>query len=220
MMNHLVLLYEIEQGYSHRENPERALWNLEFHDNHEKWKEIGRSGGKGGWWKCRNGPEATTAERSCRGCTSTIARERDNEASDRANNGTTVAQHKSNIENWIMERIKEIGRQDKEAALAMWRANGIPLHYGLLPSRIGIYPVTEGGRPITAETAVDSEPHCYMTPEQMFSGNVVKGNGRPSKALKPVTDSGTRSRGTSHTSARASPVVRNPELLAAPVRRA
>ncbi|KAB8292324.1 hypothetical protein EYC80_008066 [Monilinia laxa] len=182
MLNHWVLLCEMEQGYTHRENPERPIWNLEFHDTHEKWRQVGRSQGLGGWWKCRRGSRATYAERACRVCTSKDAVERENESGGRR--PTTIAEHKANIEHWVTERIKEGGRRDKEVALAMWRANGIPQHYGPPISRNGIYPITEGTRPIMGVS--ESGPRTFLLPEQMFSERLFKSNGHPPLASQSI----------------------------------
>lgn len=65
LMNEYVRLDEISQGYSHRQNPDRKEWDLQFHEPHDKWKQVGR---KGGWWKCRDGPNAQPVEQDCRLC--------------------------------------------------------------------------------------------------------------------------------------------------------
>lgn len=185
MINHWIILNEIQQGYNHRENPERQLWNLEFHDNHGKWKQIGRVKGQGGWWKCRTGPNATYAERSCRICTSKDAIHRDNEVRDQKDK-PTVAQSKESIENWIAERIKQCGLLDKEAALAMWRTQGIPQHYGPPVSRNGIYPITEGARPVTGLSAL--EPRTFLLPEQMFPERLFKNNDNSPPSSQSIHD--------------------------------
>ncbi|KAI9651173.1 hypothetical protein NHQ30_001210 [Ciborinia camelliae] len=172
MVNHWVLLSEIEQGYTHKENPERPIWNLEYHDTHSKWKQIGRSRGRGGWWKCRKGPDATRAERSCRVCTSKYAVENDDEERAKRLN-TTVEECKAKIEDWVTEMVKKGGLRDKEAVLAMWRTNGIPQHYGPRALKNGMYPVTEGTRRVTEILAA---PRTFFSPEQMFSERLFKGN--------------------------------------------
>ncbi|APA13712.1 predicted protein [Sclerotinia sclerotiorum 1980 UF-70] len=129
MINHWVRLTEIDQGYNHKENPDRHLWNLEFHENDDKWKQVGRTKGHGGWWRCRNGLRATYAERSCRACTSKDAIYRDHEVQVQKLKPSAL-HSKQNIENWIAKMVKEGGRRDKELVLAMWRTNGIPMHYG------------------------------------------------------------------------------------------
>ncbi|QSZ33134.1 hypothetical protein DSL72_002720 [Monilinia vaccinii-corymbosi] len=197
MLNHWVLLCEMEQGYTHRENPERPVWNLEFHDTHEKWRQIGRSRGLGGWWKCRSGPGATYAERSCRVCTSKdAAAAREGELGPRR--VTTIAEHKANIENWIAKRIEDGGHRDREAVLAMWRANGIPQHYGPPISRNGMYPVTEGTRSVTGVSELG--PRTFLLPAQMFSERLFKSsnNGHaPPLASKSQSQSMDEARKTS-----------------------
>ncbi|KAK6598345.1 hypothetical protein H4I95_08955 [Botrytis cinerea] len=195
MMNDWIIGREIELGYDdHKErDPERNLWNLEFHSDHESWKQTGRTKGKGGWWKCRSGPNATPAERSCRVCTSREAKRREQEVKSYRLK-PTATQSRANIENWITERIKAVGLEDKKAALAMWRANGIPKHYGPAVSRNGMYPVTEGGRPIvdgtSPVTGVSSlGPRKFLPPEQMFSERLFQGSGLQSAGSQSVDES-------------------------------
>ncbi|TGO17461.1 hypothetical protein BTUL_0017g00410 [Botrytis tulipae] len=183
MMNDWIIGREIELGYDdHKErDPRRNLWNLEFHWDGEEWKQIGRRNGKGGWWKCRKGPRATPAERSCRVCTSSQAVYRDHEVTAYKLK-PSASQSRANIENWITERIKAVGLDDKEAVLAMWRENGILQHYGPPISRNGMYPITEGGRLVIdgarSVTGVSSlGPRTFLPPEQMFSERLFRGNG-------------------------------------------
>ncbi|CAD6452761.1 d3d86942-86cd-43c9-aaa4-24c7eb99b8e3 [Sclerotinia trifoliorum] len=186
MINHWVRLNEINQGYNHKENPERHLWNLEFHESHDKWKQIGRTKGHGGWWKCRSGPGATYAERSCRVCTSKDAISRDNEV--RAQKLKPSALHcKQSIENWVARMIKEAGRRDKEIVLAMWRTNGIPLHYGPRVARNGTYPLTEGTRTINIGVP-PSAARTLLLPEQMFSERLFRGNGKADGGLQSIDE--------------------------------
>ncbi|ESZ95685.1 hypothetical protein SBOR_3905 [Sclerotinia borealis F-4128] len=185
MINNWVCLVEIEQGYTHNEDPARHFWNLEYHDHHEKWKQIGRIAGQGGWWKCKNGLDATYAERSCRVCTSRDAIEREIEV-QLYKQKQTVAQSKAGIENWITNMVKEGGRRDKEAVLATWLANGIPQHYGPPVSRHGIYQVTKGGHPITGVLVPEKRHH--LLPEQMFSEKLFKDNAHPPSASQSIDE--------------------------------
>jgi hypothetical protein len=156
MLNEFVRLSEIEQGYSHLPNPDRPIWNFEFHNDNEKWKEIGRYKGKGGWWKCRNGENATAAEKSCKVCHTDEAIARDSEM--RARKGDmTVAGRKAHIENWINNMVAEAGKHEKQIACAMIRAGGIPQHFGKLDWRSGqeVQGATFSRRP-------------RMIPERMF----------------------------------------------------
>ncbi|KAA8564363.1 hypothetical protein EYC84_011307 [Monilinia fructicola] len=174
MLNHWVLLCEMEQGYTHRENPERPNWNLEFHDTHEKME--------------------------------TDLDERRDEAAGGNVDAAPEPQHKANIEHWVAERIKEGGRRDEEVARATWRAHGIPPHYGPPVARNGIYPVTEGTRPIVG--ASEAGPRTFLLPEQMFSERLFKSNGHAPAASQSVSeppkplaqDSGLGSSAASHTS--------------------
>ncbi|KAF7859586.1 hypothetical protein EAF04_008665 [Stromatinia cepivora] len=186
MINHWVCLNEIDQGYNHKENPERHLWNLEFHENHDKWKQIGRAKGRGGWWKCRSGPGATYAEKSCRVCTSKDAIYRENEVRAQKLKPSALCS-KQSIENWIGEMVKEGGRRDKEVALAMWRTNGIPQHYGPKISRNGTYPLTEGTRLITTGVPA-SASRTLLLPEQMFSERLFRGNGKSAAGLQSIDE--------------------------------
>lgn len=65
MMNEMVRLEEILQGYGHKPNPDEPFWDFQFHEYSSKWRTIGK---RGGWWKCRDGEDATDVERECRIC--------------------------------------------------------------------------------------------------------------------------------------------------------
>jgi hypothetical protein len=65
LMNDMVYLEEIGQGHGHRPNPDVPEWNLHFHDYSSRWRAIGK---RGGWWKCRDGEDATDVERDCQVC--------------------------------------------------------------------------------------------------------------------------------------------------------
>ena len=62
MINDSVYLTELNQGYTHKPNPEAKDWDLHFHEYNKKWKAAGR---RGGWWKCRDGDDAPDVERDC-----------------------------------------------------------------------------------------------------------------------------------------------------------
>ncbi|KAF7945217.1 hypothetical protein EAE96_009995 [Botrytis aclada] len=194
MINDLVIATEIELGYDdHRErNPQRNLWNKEYHSDAEEWKQIGRRNGKGGWWKCRKGPNATPAEISCRVCTSNQAAQREYEVAENKNK-ISAWQSGENIRNWITQRMNAVGLDDKEAVLAMWHTNGIPQHYGPAVSRNGMYPVTKGGRlildgtrPVTGVSSLG--PRTFLSPEQMFSERLFRGTGLQSAGSQSDDD--------------------------------
>ena len=65
MINDWVYLTELAQGYNHKPNPDVPVWDLYFHDYSKKWKVIHR---RGGWWKCRDGKDASELERACELC--------------------------------------------------------------------------------------------------------------------------------------------------------
>lgn len=65
MMNEMVFLTEINQGYTHKLGPDVVEWDLEFHDDAKKWRAIGK---RGGWWKCRSGKDASDVEKQCSLC--------------------------------------------------------------------------------------------------------------------------------------------------------
>lgn len=65
MINDMVHLTELTQGYEHKLNPDAPVWDLQYHDYNKKWKAMGR---RGGWWKCRDGERATDVERDCELC--------------------------------------------------------------------------------------------------------------------------------------------------------
>ncbi|KAM3077161.1 hypothetical protein ACMFMG_003373 [Clarireedia jacksonii] len=160
MLNEYVRLSEIEQGYTHLPNPDKPIWNFEFHDDNEKWKEIGRYKGKGGWWKCRNGENATAAEKSCKVCHTDEATARDWEM--RARKGDmTAAGRKVHIENWIDNLVAEAGKHEKQIASAMIRAGGIPQHFGKLDWR--------SGKEVQRDTFFQRP---RLNPEQMFAEHI------------------------------------------------
>jgi len=74
MINDMVYLTELTQGYNHKLNPDAPAWNLQFHDYSKKWRALGR---RGGWWKCRDGEHATDEERDCQLCNNEKEREKD-----------------------------------------------------------------------------------------------------------------------------------------------
>jgi hypothetical protein len=45
MLNEMVKLDEMLQGYGHKHNPDRKVWDLQYHEPHVMWKAIGRKGG-------------------------------------------------------------------------------------------------------------------------------------------------------------------------------
>ena len=55
LLNEMVTLDEVSQGYSHKASPDEPEWDLYFHEYHSKWRAVGR---RGGWWKCRDGVHA------------------------------------------------------------------------------------------------------------------------------------------------------------------
>ncbi|PQE14159.1 hypothetical protein CJF31_00006707 [Rutstroemia sp. NJR-2017a BVV2] len=190
MLNQFVRLSEIEQGYTHLPNPDKPIWNFEFHNDNEKWKEIGRYNGKGGWWKCRSGANATAAEKSCKVCHTDEAIARDSEI--RARRGDmTVAGRKAHIENWINNLVAEAGKHEKQIACAMIRAKGIPQHFGKLDWR--------SGREVQGATFFQ-RPH--LSPEQMFGEQIFmpRLSTDSADASHKPTDSHTSSNGSESSS--------------------
>src|SRR4051794_24067188 len=37
LLKEIVILQECAMGYTHKQNPDRKPWNLEFHDSHPRW---------------------------------------------------------------------------------------------------------------------------------------------------------------------------------------
>ena len=60
LMNDMLYLDELSKGYNHKPNPDEQAWDLQFHEYSRKWR--------GGWWKCRDGEDATDVERNCHVC--------------------------------------------------------------------------------------------------------------------------------------------------------
>jgi hypothetical protein len=65
MIDDMIQLTEMTQGYIHASYPEKPAWDLHFHENSNIWKAIGRTGG---WWHCRSGEDATDVEKKCDVC--------------------------------------------------------------------------------------------------------------------------------------------------------
>ena len=72
IMNDLVTMDEINNGYSHKPNPDQPFWDLQFHEYSSRWATLGK---RGGWWKCREGEDATEAELNCDVCHTKVAQE-------------------------------------------------------------------------------------------------------------------------------------------------
>ena len=65
MINDMVYLTELTQGFSHKPNPDAPVWDLNYHDYDKKWRMLGR---RGGWWKCRADEAAAKVEKDCELC--------------------------------------------------------------------------------------------------------------------------------------------------------
>ncbi|KAL2165862.1 hypothetical protein VTG60DRAFT_3711 [Thermothelomyces hinnuleus] len=56
-----------EEQWADEFRPNRHTWRKQYHEPNDAWPNaLQRS--RGGWWACRNGPDASPAERSCKLC--------------------------------------------------------------------------------------------------------------------------------------------------------
>jgi hypothetical protein len=116
LYNEIVICEEMERGFIHGgSRSTKPLWDKEYHDEHPKWRTIGR---RHGWWKCRSGPHASEAERTCELC----HKPKPSEDPTSATPGTVpIADRKKELTDWIAEQMRNIGLDDKALAKEMIR---------------------------------------------------------------------------------------------------
>jgi hypothetical protein len=154
--NEIIILDEMEMGFNHRPDPSKPMWDLEFHEKHPKWREIGR---REGWWKCRSGLNASAVEKQCKYVYALIAAQalsvssltghppmlnllillsprlchkpktEDGEAAITERN-IPISVRKQTIMNYILKMVTESGLKDRAAVEEKARREGIPLHLG------------------------------------------------------------------------------------------
>ncbi|KAI2469950.1 hypothetical protein F4781DRAFT_200467 [Annulohypoxylon bovei var. microspora] len=90
---------------------EKPKWDKKWHDPHPKWPHTHRAL-KGGWWKCRSGPDAPKAEAECRMC---------HKVTQLPNQPFNMEERHKEIMNAINEAMREVAEKDKAAVLAMLR---------------------------------------------------------------------------------------------------
>jgi hypothetical protein len=105
MINDLVLQDERLQGYTHRPDPDKPEWNLEYHDPAPEWRAMGR---RGGWWKCRNTIDAPMVERMCQLC------HRDRTVDEKATvKRTSTLFRKNAINDFVEKHMKSVEAKDR-----------------------------------------------------------------------------------------------------------
>jgi len=116
IINELVKLDEIAQGYTHQGNPDQKPWEKEWHENPDpRWKQFGR---RRGFWKCRDGPDAPEWETDCDVCHRKRTKEDNRAAKDKSK---SLCERREIIMAWIGKQVKEVGEKDKVAVLTRWR---------------------------------------------------------------------------------------------------
>lgn len=125
MLNEYVVLEEVERGFTHRKDPGKPQWDLHYHDKSPGWCTPTRQA-KGGWWKCRSGPDAPFAEQSCVHCHAPKKPELDAKGRPKI----PIAQHKIMMLDYIETRFRAQGEKDKQVVLSMFHKNGIPQYLG------------------------------------------------------------------------------------------
>jgi hypothetical protein len=116
---------EIERGFKHTgvQDSTQQVWDKEYHDEHPKWRVIGR---RHGWWKCRTGPHASDPERTCELCHKPKPAE-EPVIAERENAGS-VSDQRMYLEKWVEERMNAVGVQDK--------AIGVELIHRMKPQEV------------------------------------------------------------------------------------
>lgn len=82
-------------------------WSKCWHDPHPGWPHE-RQRELGGWWKCRNGPDATDAENNCKPCSAPLP----SGATDPVPDPATQLDELMKI---IREAMAKVEKADKEA---------------------------------------------------------------------------------------------------------
>jgi len=174
MLNEYVVLEEISQGYGHKPSNHASGWDKEFHNKDKKWAALGRPGG--GWWKCKSGPDAPAAERSCDICHRTKTSDElahAAAAAQSAKKAANVSQRKQVLLEWIESRIKEVGKKDRQIVEDSIRKFGYPEHFGPMPEQPcwmhtyrTKFQVMRGASDVSIETihSVDSDSTAITTP--------------------------------------------------------
>lgn len=126
-INKYVRHSEMEEGYGHKPNPDKKEFDMEYHERDRKWFKAGHPRGEG-WWKCRNGPDASMAERMCSKCHT----DRGGGNSNAFHVHQSVAQKKAELEAAMARDLALQGAKHKARVLAEIRREGYPQHHGPL----------------------------------------------------------------------------------------
>jgi hypothetical protein len=131
--NEIIICEETERGFNHsgRNQLGKPVWDKEYHDEHPKWRTIGR---RHGWWKCRSGPHASEPERTCELCHTPRPTEIEKETATAAGPGTVpIIDRKKELTDWIAEQMKAIGLDDRAMAEEMIRRMPAQQVFGYFP---------------------------------------------------------------------------------------
>jgi hypothetical protein len=157
LYNEIIIYEEMERGFIHGGGRStKPLWDKEYHDEHPKWRTIGR---RHGWWKCRSGPHASEPERTCELCHKPTPKE-DPIAAGPGN--VPVVDRKKELTDWVDEHMRNIGLEDRALAEEMVRRMSSQQLLGYFPKYNVPKHELEG-----YETGNDSDPDGERaTPER------------------------------------------------------
>ncbi|KAI0888837.1 uncharacterized protein GGS22DRAFT_63591 [Annulohypoxylon maeteangense] len=93
---------------------DKPKWDKTWHEPNPKWQFEFRVK-KGGWWKCRSGPDAPKVEAECRLC---------HGATEPSKKTASLEERYKEMMDAINEAMREVAEKDKAAALSMLRQQG------------------------------------------------------------------------------------------------
>ncbi|KAI0009718.1 hypothetical protein F4779DRAFT_358729 [Xylariaceae sp. FL0662B] len=136
LLNLIDQLEKAMQVQGLREMARKPAWDKHWHEPHDKWRPHTKRQRHGGWWKCRDGPDAPAAERGCRVC------------HDDGNNGEGKGKGNGKgkeipkpvldprklyqrVMNAIARAMAAVAERDREIVLARMRRDGVEEDDGL-----------------------------------------------------------------------------------------
>ncbi|CZT43621.1 uncharacterized protein RSE6_03682 [Rhynchosporium secalis] len=121
--NDIYRLESLERGHTLR----FPKWNKVYHTEHPVWKTLGLT--RGGWWRCRSGPNAPRAEKDCYNCHDENPLGEARYAHNKYTNHETmeIAMETLNeLRNFVDVHMHRVGQKDKAIALDMIRESITP----------------------------------------------------------------------------------------------
>ncbi|KAI6716577.1 hypothetical protein JHW43_000836 [Diplocarpon mali] len=121
LINEIKKLEDYESGRM----PLKIPWDKYFHEEHPKWAAAGYP--RGGWFKCRDGPDASPVERSCKSCRRPPSK---TELQIERENPVILMEHvmarKQFLQTWVDDRQRIVAEKDKAIALQVIRDEMMP----------------------------------------------------------------------------------------------